>query len=151
MTQANFDPAVFLAAELTDANSTEYVPVPEGEYFAVVDKVEPSQWQSRDKAKSGIKITLDWAIDDAGVRELLGRDKITVRQDVMLDTTESGSIDMGKGKNVRLGQLREAVGKNVPGQSFRFGDFLGAYAKVRVEHRVDNGQIYAQINHAMKA
>lgn len=148
---ANFDPAVFLNMEFSDANSTEYVPVPAEEFFAIVDKVEPVQWQRKDGTKGGIKLSLTWAIDDAGVRELLGRDKVTVKQDIMLDTTEQGSIDMGKGKNVNLGRLREALGKNTPGQPFRFSDFTGCYAKVKVEHRMDNGQVYAEIRSVMKA
>jgi hypothetical protein len=147
---ANFDPSVFLNMEFTEANSTDFVPVPAEEYFAIVDKVEPQQWAKKDGTKSGLKVAITWSIDDAGVRELLGRDKITVRQDLMLDTTEQGTIDMGKGKNVGLGRLREALGLNKPGVAFRFSDFVGQYAKVKVDHRTENGNIYAEIRNVMK-
>lgn len=141
-----FDPASFLDTTLTDANSTQTVPVPVGEFIAVIDKVECRSWQSKkDPSKSGLTLDITWSIDDAGVRELLGRDKVTARQGIMLDLTDAGGLDMGRGRNVGLGRLREALNLNIPGQPFAFSMLVGRVAKVKVEHRIDGEQIFAEI------
>lgn len=142
----SFDPASFLDMTVTGENSTQSVPVPAGEYTAIVTKVEPRTWTSKtDPSKSGVTLDLTWEIDDANVKQLLGRDKVTVRQGVMLDLTDSGALDMGRGRNVGLGRLREAVGLNSPGQAFSFSMLMGRLAKVAVNHRIDGENVYAEV------
>ena len=63
----------------------------------------------------------------------------------MLDLTDSGSMDMGKGRNVGLGRLREALNLNQPGQVFSFSMIPGRLAKVAVSHRIDGENIYAEV------
>lgn len=141
-----FDPAQFLDAQVTDSNDTKLIPIPVGEYTAVADKVDVRTWQGKkDPSKSGVTLEITWSIDDQSVKEALGRDTITVRQGVMLDLTEGGSLDMGKGRNTQLGRLREAVKLNVPGQPFAFSMLPGRLAKVKVEHRIDGENIYSEI------
>lgn len=125
--------------------STQMVPVPVGEYPAVIDKVEMKPWQSRDGAKSGMKAELTWLIDDHGVKQLLGREQVQVRQDIMLDLNDSGQLDTGKGRNVTLGRLRDAVGLNLPGQPFSFRMLQGKAAKINVQHRPYNDAIFAEV------
>src|SRR5215831_5979456 len=126
-----FDPALYLDSSLTDANSTQSIPVDQGEYPAMADEIEVRQWTGKkDPSKSGISLDINWSIDDAGQREKLGRDKVIVRQSLMIDLNEGGGIDTGKGKNVRLGRLREALGLNTPGQPFSFRMIQGKVAKV---------------------
>lgn len=147
---SQFDPNQFLDLQITEANDTKTIPVPAGEFLAVVDDVKCRTWNSKDGSKSGLTLDVTWSIDDAGVKELLGREKVTVRQGVMLDMTEAGGLDMGKGRNVGLGRLREATNLNTPGQPFAFSMLVGRPAKVNVSHRVDGENIYAEVKGVAK-
>lgn len=141
-----FNPDTFLETSVTEANDTKLIPVPVGEYNAVITDVKARQWQGKaDPSKSGVALDLQWEIDDVNVKALLDRDKVTVKQGVMLDMSDSGGLDMGKGKNVSLGKLREAVGLNEPGRAFAFSQLLGQMAKVKVDHRIDGENIYAEV------
>lgn len=141
-----FNPEQFLDQQFTEANDTKLIPVPVGEYTAIAGEVKCRQWQSKaDPSKSGLTLDITWEIDDSAVKELLGRDKVTVRQGIMLDLTDSGSMDMGKGRNVGLGRLREALNLNQPGQAFSFSMIPGRLAKVAVTHRIDGENIYAEV------
>lgn len=146
-----FSPEQFLDMQVTESNDTKVIPVPVGEYVAVVEEVKVRNWQNKqDPSKAGMALDVFWAIDDQAVKEFLGRDKVTVKQGVMLDLTDSGGLDMGKGKNVGLGRLREATNLNTPGQPFSFSMFPGRVAKVKVEHRVDGETIYAEVKQVAK-
>ena len=75
-----FNPDQFLDMTITDSNSTQTVPVPVGEYTALVSDVKCRQWQSKaDPSKSGLTLDVTWEVDDAAVKQLLGRDKVTVK------------------------------------------------------------------------
>lgn len=142
-----FDPTQFLDQTYSEANDTVLVPIPEGEFIAVADKVEFKQWSSKkDTSLAGWKLLINWTIDDESVKQAIGRDKATCRQDIMLDMNEAGTgLDMGKGKNVGLGKLRAALGLNSPGQPFSPSMIQGRIGKVLVKHRVDGEQIYAEV------
>lgn len=141
-----FNPEQFLDMQVTESNDTKLIPVPVGEYTAVAEKVAVRQWTSKkDPSQSGLTLEIVWDIDDPAVKELLGRDKVSVKQGVMLDLTEGGTLDMGKGKNVGLGRLREAIDLNAPGTPFAFTMIPGRLAKVSVSHRVDGENIYSEV------
>ena len=141
-----FDAAQFLDQSVTEANDTKVIPVPVGEYLAIATEVKARQWTSKsDPSKTGVTLDINWEIDDAAVKQLLGRDKVSCKQGLMLDITESGGLDMGKGKNVGLGRLRDALNLNNPGQAFSFSQIPGRMAKVKVEHRTHEDQIFAEI------
>ena len=64
----------------------------------------------------------------------------------MLDITETGSLDMGKGRNVELNRLRAAVDLNVSGFSFHQLD--GRMARVTVKQDQDKNdpqKFYARV------
>lgn len=146
-----FSPEQFLDMQVTETNDTKLTPIPVGEYIAIAEKVEVKSWQKKDDPSvSGLKLLVTWSVDDGGVKALLGRDKITARQDIMLDLNEGGGLDMGKGKNVNLGRLREAVGLNVPGQPFSFSMVTGRAAKIKISHRVDGEDIYSEVKGVAK-
>lgn len=146
-----FDPNQFLDQQVEGANDTRLIPVPEGEYLAIVEKVSARQWQSKqDPSKAGVTLDVVWSIEDQSVKEFLGRSKVTVNQGIMLDTTDEGKLDMGKGKNVGLGRLREAVGLNDPGRPFAFTQFPGLSAKVLVKHRLHEDNVYAEVKGVTK-
>ena len=146
-----FNPDQFLDMQVTESNDTKVIPVPVGEYIAVISEVKCRQWQSKkDPSVSGLALDLIWDIDDSAVKELLGRDKVTVKQGCMLDITDSGGLAMGKGRNVGLGRLREATGLNTPGQPFSFSMLNGRLAKVSVSHRIDGEQIFSEVKQVAK-
>jgi hypothetical protein len=145
-----FDANSFLEMSVDQSNDTVSVPVPAGEYLAIAEKIEARPWQSKtDPTKAGMALDILWNIDDAGVKSFLGRDKVTVKQGIMLDVTPEGGLDMGKGKNVGLGRLREACNLNEPGRPFSFRMIEGQMAKVKVTHRLDPNKpdtIYAEVS-----
>lgn len=141
----SFDPTTFLDQTVTGASSTSSEPVPEGEYQAILEKLDVKPWASRDGATAGLKLELVWDILDEAVKATLGRTKVTSRQSIMLDLTESGAMDMGKGKNVGVGRLREATNMNDPKKPFSFGMLVGQMAKVGVKHRVYEGNIFDEV------
>lgn len=148
----SFDPQAFLDSSVTEANDTKVIPVPQGEYLGVIEKVLPRPWQSKDGTQSGIAIDVIWLIEDQDVKSFLGRDEVKCKQGIMLDMLPSGALDMSKGKNIGLGRLREAVGMNVPGQAFSFQNLPGLAAKVLVKHRPspDTDDVFAEIKAVTK-
>lgn len=145
-----FDPTTFLNQTFDEGNSTVSVPVPEGEYMAIADNPKIETWQKKDGSASGLKLALDWVIQDETLAAELGRKEVKVRQQQMLDLTETGQLDFGKGKNIGLGRLREAVDLNTPGQPFAFSMIGGRAAKVLIKHRIDGDQIYAEVKAVAK-
>ena len=142
-----FDPNAFFDQVVESAGSTEVVPIPAGEYLATIDKKEVTQWAKKDDPTvSGLKLKITWSLEDQPVRDLLGRDKVTVVQDIMLDLTDHGTLDMGKGRNVELNRLRAAVDLNVSG--FSFNQLDGRMARVTVKQdqdRNDPSKFYARV------
>lgn len=143
---SSFNPEQFLDQQITETNDTKVTPVPVGDYTAVASDIKCRTWTSKtDPTQSGLALDITWEIDDASVKEFLGRDKVTVKQGIMLDVTESGGLDMGKGRNIGLGRLREALDLNVAGQPFSFSMIPGRVAKVKVSHRIAGEDIFAEV------
>ena len=134
----NFDPNQFATTSVKEANDTKTIPIPAGEYTGVV------QGPMNEKGKTGFRSTpkgqllLDvvWMVDDENAAKVTGIKTPTVRQSVFLDTTSEGGLDMGPGRNVGLGRLREALGQNVKGKSWSPMDIIGQVAKINVSHRI---------------
>lgn len=140
----SFDPDQFLSGTVAGEMATEFTPIPEGEYNAVIEKVD-----ARATRGGGAILDVTWTIDDQAVRDATGLDNPRCRQSVFLDITASGGIDVGKGKNVQLGRLREAVGQNGP-QAWAPGMLVGNVARVKVEHRLYEGQTFADVKKVSK-
>ena len=105
-----FDAQEFLNTTVDTAHDTTMIPVPEnmsGEgYQGVAGKVECRQWVKKDDPSvSGIALDILWEIMDEDVKTAVARDKVTVKQGIMLDITEAGALDLAKGKNIGLGKL----------------------------------------------
>lgn len=149
----SFNPQEFLDAAYTESNDTKLIPVPEGTFQGLADKIVPRTWQSKDGTSSGVALDITWTIEDQSVKEHCARDVITCRQGIMLDMTEDGRLDMGRGKNVGLGLLREALGLNVPGEAFSFALIPGRLANLEVKHRQDKDDpeiVYAEVRKVHK-
>jgi hypothetical protein len=140
-----FDPQQFLDTTLQESNSTQYIPIPEKDYTLLSTEVKARPWTSKDGGSSGIAIDITYEVDDQELKELLGRDKVTVRQGIMLDLNAGGGISTEKGRNVQLGRVREAMGLNTPGQPFNFRMMVGQVVKGHIKPRVDGDQIYNDV------
>lgn len=127
-----FNPDTFLNTETDSASATTYTPVPEGEFNASIKAIKP-----RVLTDGRAVLDVTWAVDDETARQETGMAEPVVRQTIWLDTTESGGLDFGKGKNVGLGRLREAVGQNQAGKPWAPGMLLGQVATVKVSHSID--------------
>jgi hypothetical protein len=127
---------------------TEFQVVPAGEYAAIVEHVGntdglPDIKQKKDGSGSFVTLDITWSVQDDAVKAALGRDKVTVRQSFILDM-KGNSLDYSKGKNVRLGQLKQALGINQPGLPLRALQGAGP-ALIVVAHREYNGNTYAEV------
>lgn len=140
-----FDVDSFLSQTTTEALDTKVTPPPVGEWQGVIEEIKPRQWTKKDDpSKSGIALDITWSLTDPTVLATCNREKVTVRQGLMLDT-EGGALALGPGKNIGLGRLREATGLNVPGQPFSFMMLVGRMAKVKIAHRVEGEDLYADV------
>lgn len=146
-----FNADEFLNSSVEGANATQVEPIPVGEYTAVIDSIKVRPWVSKkDPSLSGQTMDVTWVLDAPAVAEQLGRQKLTARQGIMLDFTDDGRLDMGKGRNVGLGRLREATNLNNPGQAFSPSMLMGQMAKVKVGHRVEKDQIFVEVESAVR-
>jgi len=149
----SFDADSFLNSSLTGANSTKVIPCPEGDYQGIISKLSARQWQSKDGTKTGVALDVTWLVEDAGAKAATNREEVSVRQGIMLDLDHTGGLDMSEGKNIGLGRLREAVGKNNPDEQFSFAMLQGLMAKIKVGHRPnpnDPEVVYAEVNAVTK-
>lgn len=138
---STFDPDSFMNSSTTDANDTRYTPVPEDDYPAAIDKVEAGT------AGGKPVLNVTWKITDDRIKAALGMESASVRQTIWLDITEQGGLDGGKGKNVGLGKLRDALGQNTPGKPWSPGMLMGQVAQIKVAHRSgkEPGEVFADV------
>jgi hypothetical protein len=148
----SFDPQQFMNMQVTEATSTEFVSVPEGDYTAVVTKVDFRTVQAKNGEGEMAFMDVTWEIDDptGSVEAVTGRKKNSARQSIILDVTEWGSLDMGKGRNVGLGRLREAVGQNRPGVAWSPSMLIGQPARVSIKHRMDGDRTFVDVRSVAK-
>lgn len=150
-----FDPNEFLQQTVEGVHDTKLINPEDnmaGEgYQILATKVECRTWQKKDDPSvSGLALDILWEILDEGVKTHCNRDKVLVKQGIMLDLTDSGQLDMSKGKNISLGRLREALDMNVAGQPFSFSMIEGRMAKGFVQHRVVGEDVYAEVKRVGK-
>ena len=117
-----FDPDTFMATTVDQPLETEYVLVPQGEYVAMIDNFtsesfEEIHFEYKRGERAGTpgtmtKFTLPFIIQDEKVKAEMGRDKVVVTKQIILDINANGAIDTGKNKNIELGRIRAAAGQD---------------------------------------
>ena len=121
MTDAHmpFDPDAFMQQTVDEPMATTLLGVPEGEYTAMVGDFDSKAFRTVSVTNKNTGIASDRAvlevpflINDDTLKAKLGREQITHRETFWLDMTADGRLDTGPDKNVRLGQLRSALGQN---------------------------------------
>ena len=143
MTDFTFDPEALAQQSVEGEMSTSMVPCPEGEYDAIVDSYKMKTVNT----KSGERVVCDvfYQVLDADAIKETDRDPLKVRGALWLDLLEDGSgLDLGSGKNIGLGLLREALGQNGAGP-WQFDDLVGQQLKILVNHRIDGDNIYDEV------
>lgn len=122
-----FDPEAFMNQVTEAEGSTSIIPIPIGEYTAVISEVVPKPF-NRDDGSTGVQalVTFDFMDDDGKIREAIGGRDPKHTEGIFLDLDASGGLDMGPGKNVRLNRIREAVGQNRPGVKWGLPMLKGA-------------------------
>jgi len=136
---SNFDPDTFMSQTTEESCETTYKPIPEGDYQAVITKVEGRN------PKGNAILDVHWGIDDPSLGAELGIENPTVRQSVFLDVNDQGALMTGANKNVQLGRLRDAVNQNAPGQPWAPSMLEGQVARISVKHRIDGENIYSDV------
>jgi hypothetical protein len=154
-----FNAEQFLQTTVTEANSTELLNVPEGEYVAVSGPVTPENFRSYDIKKGdragtkGYALDLEWMINDesGALKAYLGRAP-KVRHSLNLEIRADGSLEFGKGRNVELGRLRDALGQNGSGQPWAMPMLGSQVAKIKVKHTLDaaTGRTYVNVTSVAK-
>jgi len=134
-----FDPNTFATMTITEANATEYTPIPEDEYQAVVDEIA-----ARVTTTGKPILDVTWKLDAPQTPDADGK---KIRQSVFLDVSGSGDLLSGKGANIQLGRLREAVKQNQTGKAWTPSMLIGCIAHILVKHRLEeaSGKIYADV------
>lgn len=135
-----FDSDNFLGSSAGGTLSTERTLIPANTYSNASIKdlnVKHGTIASGDKAgEAWVRLNVVWSIDDEALRTQLDRANVVITQGFMLDVTPAGELDTGKGKNVRLGKLKKALGLN-DGET-KWMDFIGKFATIQVSHGVNS-------------
>ena len=123
MNDQTFDADAFMSANVDAPMATNLAGVPEGEYTAMVGEFDSTAFRTVTTTNRTTGQTQDrpvleipFLIQDAELKAKLGREHVSHRETFWLDMTPEGRLDTGPDKNVRLGQLRNALGQNVAGQ-----------------------------------
>lgn len=139
----------------TDAPmDTSYPSHPEGEYLFLIDS-DPKQLQVKHVTGVGDKgpydfhqIELICLSQDDNVKQEMGRDRVQVLAQVNLEFDLQGRLSTERGKNVMLGQLREALGQNET-KSWKPSMLLGqgpVYGRVKQRDAKDgSGRKFANV------
>jgi hypothetical protein len=150
----SFDPDRFMNQSFDAPNDTTMIPCPAGEWVGLTEEPVLKEIVSKKTGISYPQLTINIAIDDPAVTEKTNRKPTKVRFQSLLDLNEAGDLDMGPGKNIALGRLREACGVNRPGQRFNIRDLAGKTVKARVSHRPDDSDpsvVYDEVKAVTKA
>lgn len=142
MSQDTFDADAFMQQTIDAPLATEFLLCPTGTYKAMIDDftseaLEAVDFEYKKGDRAGqpgqfTKFKCPFVIDDAAAQAKLGKDKVVVSKEMILDRDDIGQLDFGVNRNVDLGRIRNAVGQNNPGP-WAIGQLRGAgplYVKV---------------------
>lgn len=138
----------------TSQPSLRRPPLPVGDYVAVIGKPSVEPWVGKPGTKNAgktghravISLTVEVPYD---VRQALGIDmgSVTLSDSVFLDVDAAGRIDWNTpGKNGGLRRYREALDLNKPNDKFSLAVMEGKPIRVKISHRMWEGEAVEQID-----
>lgn len=140
----------FLQTTTSEVLDDHLDPCPPGEWLALAGKpeVRDFEYKSGDRAgETGYRMVIKWDIQDEEAKKAVDRETLSVTQSILLDLTPDGNgLDMGKGKNIGLGQIRTALGQNQPGQQWSPAMIEGQVAKIKVKAGVYQDRVTAEVS-----
>ena len=144
---STFDPSTFLDATISEP-SVRQPPLSPGDYHATITDVKPRQWSKKDDPSvTGIALDVTMKIEkDTNPGMPTGITQTTVTQGIMLNLTEGGAIDNAPGKNSTLRRYREALDMNKAGDVFSPRNMIGRNLKVKIKHRMYEGEAYNEVD-----
>lgn len=133
-----FDANTFLDSAINGPTSTERILIEPADYSAFVADVKAAQGFSEKNNAPWARLDVVFEIEDEHQKERTGRNRLVLTYGIMLELDENGDIAEGRGKNVKLGKFRKALGKN--DGDFVPRELLHLFAKVKVGHEIYNNE-----------
>jgi len=149
-----FDPQSYLDSQISEP-LVKRPPLPVGDYTGIIGEIKARTWTGKnDPSKGGIAWDISIVVQiPAEVQQAMGvaMDTLTLKDSIMLDLTESGTIDLGIGKNGGLRRYREACDMNKPGDTFSARAMTGKVVTVRVKHELWEENILEKVGGVVKS
>lgn len=149
-----FNAAEFMNTTFEQSLDTRVLPCPEGTWRAQITDVEAREIEIKNGENAGQKrVVMDvtYEVVDEQPKLDTGRDSVKLRQGIFLDLTDSGGLDFSKGKNVRLGKLREAALQNTDGSPWAPSMLKGVVVLIEVTHRLHEGDTFDDVKKVLPA
>ena len=155
MNASQFDPAVFLDAQVNEVNEkrpplpTENPENDNGLYAAVIGEIKTDSGTVSKGDNAGkpwvsmlipLRIQVPAAVQGLGVPA-----ELTLTDRAFLDLNAQGGLDNSKGKNRRQKDYRDATGTNVAGVPWSWRELQGKMVMVKVNHELYNDQIQERV------
>ena len=139
---STFDPAVMESTVYEQDSETRFTPIPSGEYRAYTgDELKWREYEDRPICAIDLKI-----MDAPELAEQLNMETPSIEYGMFLDTEGDGRLSFGANKNVKLGQLREALGQNHRGTPWSFSMLTGqGPLKIRIEPDKKDPEKYSRV------
>jgi len=143
-----FDPETFMQTQFEGQMSTKLILIPAQDWPGLITKAVPKK--SIIDGEDRAILDVQWCIEDPKCTEVTKQPKNFVNQAHFLDikfVDNMPVIDFGEGKNISLGQLREALGQNT-NRKWSPNMLQGNMATVRIGHKPDKNDssiIYAKV------
>lgn len=149
-----FNKDAFLQQTIAQALDVTRIPFPEGP----VEDLQIKDLSLRDgtnkegerAGKVWAQLTITYVSHDPDIRaemKLADEQEATVRQQIFLDLTDDGLLDVSPGRNIALGKIRHAAGQN-SNEEWSIMDLKGArIGGARVKHTInkDTQDTYAEV------
>jgi hypothetical protein len=159
MQTSQFDPSVFLDAQVNEANEkrpplpTENPDHENGLYQAVIGEIKTDSGTIGKGDRVGqpwISMLIPLRIQvPASVQGLGIPPELTLTDRAFLDLNAAGGLDNSKGKNRRQKDYRDATGTNVAGVPWAWRQLQGKVVLVKINHELYNDQIQERVGNVL--
>jgi hypothetical protein len=133
-----FDANSFLDQQINGPTSTERILIEPGVYSAFIVDLKAANGFSEKSQAPWARMDVVFELDDEHQKERTGRARLLLTYGIMLELDENQDLAEGRGKNVKLGKFRKALGKNDGPLNPR--ELMHLYAKVQVSHEIYNNE-----------